>query len=178
MPQSRPVIYHIATSADGFIARHDGSFDFFLMDGDHVADYVETLRSYGAVVMGRATYELGLKAGVADPYPFLDTYVITKTLQESPHPHVTISAHAAETVRALKRREGAPVYLCGGAALARELFAHGLIDQLVLKQNPVLLGGGMPLTSALAAHIPLTLLDVKRYQSGVVLLTYDVQTSP
>lgn len=34
----RRLIYYIACTVDKFIARADGSFDFFLMEGDHVAD--------------------------------------------------------------------------------------------------------------------------------------------
>lgn len=62
---------HVATTAAGFIVREDGSFDYFPTEGEHVADYLKSLQSYGAVLMGRNTYEVGLKVGVTDPYPHL-----------------------------------------------------------------------------------------------------------
>jgi hypothetical protein len=49
----RKLKYHVASTADGFIAREDGSFDCFPMEGDHVNEYLESLKSYGAVLMGR-----------------------------------------------------------------------------------------------------------------------------
>jgi dihydrofolate reductase len=171
----RKLVYHIATSIDGCIARADGSFDFFPSEGDHIPDYIASLQAYGAVIMGRKTYEIGLDQGVTDPYPFLDTYVISASFGPSRDPRVTIwTASAQQLVTQLKQQAGKPIYLCGGAALAGALFADGMVDQLVVKQNPVLLGGGIPLVSALPKHVPLRLSAEKRYQSGVVLLSYDV----
>ena len=60
----RKLVYHIATTADGFVARKDHSFDCFPMEGEHVNDYLASLAGYGTALMGRRTYELGLKFGV------------------------------------------------------------------------------------------------------------------
>ena len=32
------LVYYVACTIDGFIAREDGSFDWFLTEGEHVAD--------------------------------------------------------------------------------------------------------------------------------------------
>ena len=37
----RALKYYVACTADGFIAHADGSFDGFLLEGEHVAGYVE-----------------------------------------------------------------------------------------------------------------------------------------
>ncbi|PKL30446.1 MAG: dihydrofolate reductase, partial [Spirochaetae bacterium HGW-Spirochaetae-10] len=55
----RKLIYHVAVTVDGFIARKNGSVDGFLMQGDHVDAYLEHLKDYDTVVMGRRTYEAG-----------------------------------------------------------------------------------------------------------------------
>src|SRR5919202_6021786 len=119
----RKLKYHVATTADGFIAREDGSFDCFPMEGEHVADYLESLRSYDAVLMGRRTYEVGLRLGVTDPYTHMKSFVFSRTMSESPDERVEVVAdNAAEVVRELKGEEGRDIYLCGGAALATGLF--------------------------------------------------------
>ena len=98
----RKLKYYVASSADGFIAREDGSFDCFPRKGDHVDDYLDSLKSYGAVLMGRKTYEVGLKMGVTDPYPFLKSYVFSRTMKKSPDARVEIvSENAGEMVRKL-----------------------------------------------------------------------------
>ncbi|HVK65720.1 MAG TPA: dihydrofolate reductase family protein [Polyangium sp.] len=174
----RKLVYHVAITADGRIAREDHSFDFFVMEGEHAADYLASLAGYDAVVMGRRTYELGLKVGVTDPYPTLETYVFSRTLKESPNPRVKVIAEdAVGVIRKLKAQEGKPMYLCGGGDFAAMLLAEGLVDEVLFKLNPVLLGGGIPVVSRLAAPVNLTLVSTKVYRNGVLLLQYEVHPS-
>jgi dihydrofolate reductase len=85
-----------------------------------------------------------------------------------------ISEDAANVVRRLKEQEGKPIYLCGGGEFASMLFAEGLIDELLLKLNPLLLGAGKPLSPRLPGTVNLQLLSTKVYSTSVVLLRYAV----
>src|SRR5262245_33809764 len=119
----RKLKYHVACTLDGFIAHPDGSFDGFVDQGDHVADFLASYATYDAVLMGRKTYEVGLRVGVTDPYPTMKPYVFSRGMTRSPDPRVTIvSEKAGDVVRALKREPGKDIWLCGGADLARALF--------------------------------------------------------
>ena len=59
----RPLIYFVACSVDGYIAHEDGSWDGFLVEGEAVTDYLEALHRFEAVLMGRVTYEIGIREG-------------------------------------------------------------------------------------------------------------------
>lgn len=171
----RRLNYHIATSLDGYVAHPDGSFEGFVMEGPHVADYLETISQHGVALMGRKTYEVGLKFGVTNPYPNLDSYVFSRTLASSPHPDVTIVREdAAQFVRKLKQQEGKDLWLAGAGSLASTLFAAGLVDALSVKVNPFLLGQGISLVAHLERLQPLALIAAKPYPNGVVLLSYRV----
>ncbi|WP_338863684.1 dihydrofolate reductase family protein [Myxococcus stipitatus] len=175
-PQKRKLTYHVATTLDGFIARQDHTFDCFSNEGDHVTEYLATLRTYGAVVMGRKTYDIGLQFGVTDPYPYLETNVVSRSMKESPDPKVRlITDDVVGAVRTLKAQEGKDIYLAGGGELATQLFAAGLVDEVLIKLNPLLLGSGIPLVSRLGSHLNLELLSTKVYRTGVVLLQYSVK---
>ncbi len=128
------------------------------------------------VLMGRKTYEVGLKEGITNPYPTMRQYVFSRTMKESPDEHVElVSENAVELVSALKQETGKAIWLCGGADLAATLFAQGLIDKIILKLNPVLFGKGIPLFSGLVKVANLELTDSKIYSSGHVLLHYRVK---
>ena len=169
----RLVQYLVAASLDGRICRPDGSFDCFLRPGDHVEDYFESLKTFDTVLMGRRTYEVGLREGNTDPYPSMDSYVFSRTMTESPNPRVRlVSDRASEVVADLKQKPGRNIYLCGGADLAATLFAANLVDEVIVKLNPLVIGDGIPLFARVESPVDLDLFDVKRYKSGVVLLSY------
>lgn len=176
-PRVRKLQYLVAASLDGQICRQDGSFDCFPTEGGHVADYLETLKSFDAVLMGRKTYEVGLKEGVTDPYPWMESYVFSRSMKQSPNARLQIvSENPVGFVEDLKKRPGRDIYLCGGADLAATLFAANLIDEIVVKLNPLLIGSGIPLFARIGEPADLELFDIKRYESGVVLLSYRPRT--
>lgn len=170
----RLVKYHVAATVDGYIAHRDGSFDGFPMEGDHVDDFLASLASYDAVLMGTKTYEVGLKVGQTDPYPPLKPYVFSHSITESPDPRVELVADdAAGFVRRMKSEPGKDIWLCGGAELASTLLDAQVVDEIIVKLNPRLFGTGIPIMRG-DRVTALELQDTKVYDSGVVLLTYRV----
>lgn len=173
----RKLKYYVAVSVDNYIAHEDGSWGGFLAEGNHVTDYLESLQTwFDVVLMGRKTYEAGLNLGVTNPYPHLKQYVFSRTMKQSPDEHVeVISENIVELVSQLKNEIGKDIYLCGGADLATMLFAENLIDEIILKLNPVLLGSGIPLFNGVIKQTSLELMGSKIYKNGVLLLHYCVK---
>jgi dihydrofolate reductase len=162
------------------------------MEGEHYADLIasfpETVPShlrdhlgvraanqhFDAVLMGRATYEVGTALGVTNPYPHLKQYLFSRSLESSPDPAVEhVSTHALLKVRELKREPGKDIWLCGGGKLAADLFAE--IDELILKVNPIVIGKGIPLFSREVKPTVLELVESKRYRNGFMMNTYNVR---
>jgi dihydrofolate reductase len=189
----RDLIYYVAATVDGFIAHPDGSFDGFPWNEEYgsdlsalfpetvpahlrPADYVHPGNAwFDAVLMGRNTYEVGLKEGFSNPYPTMQQYVFSHTMQRSPDPNVTlVRNNTVEVVRDLKQGSGKAIWLCGGAALAATLFTPNLIDQLIVKLNPVLFGSGIPLFAPVGKQTALALTEHKRYRSGHMVLFYRI----
>lgn len=188
----RELIYYVAATLDGFIAEADGSFDTFPWDAEYgedlAATFPETMpthmrqgaeiepKLFDIVLMGRNTYEVGVKEGFTNPYAPLRQYVFSRSLESSPDPNVTLISHdAVAAVRELKQESGKAIWLCGGGELAGVLFKANLIDRLIVKLNPVLFGTGIPLFASVTRHAVLDLTDHKVYPSGHVVLHYRVK---
>lgn len=186
----RKLVYYVATTVDGFIAHADGSFDGFLFEGPHFEDLIreypetfpahirpafgvpEKIRRFDTVLMGRNTYEVGLREGVTNPYKPLRQYVLSRTMQGDPDPGVTLHRDSpVDLVRRLKAEDaGKDIWLCGGSKLASALI--GEIDELILKINPVLFGAGISLFDGAIGPLKLTLAERKEYPNGFVLARY------
>jgi dihydrofolate reductase len=185
----RRLVYYVAVTLDGFIARLDGTFDGFLFDGPHFRDLIdrfpETFPShlrgvlgiaadaqrFDTVLMGRATYEVGLRDGITSPYGHLRQYVVSQTLPASPESVIALHrGNPLELARRLKSEEGKDIWLCGGGKLAAALAPQ--IDELILKINPVVIGKGIPLFDGVAATRPAELLEHRPYSNGFVLARY------
>ncbi|MCJ8279925.1 MAG: dihydrofolate reductase family protein [Rivularia sp. ALOHA_DT_140] len=172
----RKVKYYVACSVDGFIARKDGSFNDFVFEGEVVNDYIESFKLFDIVLMGRKTYEVGLKEDKTNPYPMMKSYVFSRSMKESPDENVElVSENGCELVRSLKNESGKDIYLCGGANLATTLFSENLIDEIILKINPFVMGSGIPLFGEVIQPTTLELTDRKIYDSGVLLVSYRVK---
>lgn len=189
----RKLTYVVACSIDGFIGDPDGdaSSMYRFVVGDF-AEYLTTEhpdinpshvrrlvgtdglpnKRYDTIVQGRASYEVALKEGITSPFSHLREYVASRTLKESPDPHVEIiSDDLVGKVRELKAEDGElGIYLCGGAAVAGALIDE--IDELIIKTYPLVLGSGMPMFDAGFAVSDFTLDGVRGFDNGVVVRTY------
>ncbi|WP_441288388.1 dihydrofolate reductase family protein [Sorangium sp. KYC3313] len=175
----RKIVYDIAVTLDNFISHEDGSVDGFAMQGEHAADYVERLKGYDTVVMGRRTYEWGYPFGLVPgkrAYPHMAHYIFSKTLRFGEGAEVeVVDRDEIAALKRLKEGDGADIYLCGGGAFAGFLLDHDLIDQLVLKVNPIVFGHGIRLFGGSTRKVELALLGATSYANGVSLLRYDVK---
>lgn len=138
----RKVTFGVANSLDNYIARADGSVDWLRAADESASALAEFWKTIDAVVIGRKTYEPVLKSGAPFPAaPGVRNYVLSRTLTESPHKSVEIVGEdAVDFVGRLKGERGKGIFVMGGGELARPLFEAGLIDEVWVTIQPVLLG--------------------------------------
>jgi dihydrofolate reductase len=60
----------------------------------------------------------------------------------------------------------------GGAGLAAAAIERGLVDELRMFRNPVLVGGGTPFLPPVTEHIALDLIETRTFGSRVVCERY------
>lgn len=167
----REVVYSVAASLDGYIARPDGSYDW--IPEEPAFDWAAFLRRFDTVLMGRRTYEVVAARGGEGPASDMETIVFSSTLSPDRHPEVDVtSADPAEVVEELRGRPGRDVWLMGGGRLFRSLLERGGVDRVEVGVVPVLPGDGIPVLPSWEGEARLELIDATSYPGGMVMLRY------
>ena len=175
MERNPKFIVHAATSADGFIARNDGSVEWLehYTGGYGMRGFYSTI---DACVMGRKTYELAVKFGMPDGYAGKKNYVFSRTLANAASPKVTI---VREDVKAFAKRLCAEseknIWLVGGAELIAGFLDAGEVDEIMIHLMPRLIGEGIPLIAPRHRDVPMKLLATRKFPDGVAMLHYAVE---
>lgn len=77
-----------------------------------------------------------------------------------------------DAVKALKSDAGADIALSGSVSVVRQLLAAGLLDELELFVDPIVLHQGMRLFEDGETRVPLRLQSSETFDTGVVHLVY------
>lgn len=190
----RRLVYLVAVTLDGFIAGPEGGdptgSDFFPVTPDLVEHLVESWPEtlpgpareamgitgpgthFDTVVEGRASYDIGLAAGLTDAYPHLRHVVVSRSLAERTDlPVEVVADDPVVRMRELKAEDGLDIWLVGGGTLAHALLPE--IDRLVLKVNPSVIGDGRRLFAGPFAHARFEPVDQVDLTGGVRVVTLD-----
>ena len=157
----------------------DGDIPSQEFDGFHLSEpsarFFDALAArVGAAVAGRATYEHSNHWGGDGPHPTARLIVLShRPAPEISERQTLVTTGIADAIAAARAAAGdKDVGLMGGGVVTAALEA-GLVDELILHQVPVLLGGGRPFFQALPEHVRLRLAEVVA-APGVTHLRYEV----
>ena len=172
----REIIYHVATSLDGFIAGLDDDITWLAQDGDYGLSAF--MKSVDTIIMGRRTQEVGERFG----HPFFEgkhNIVFSRSHTRSNYPEIEYySGSTSSLYHRLQSTPGKDIWLVGGAKVAAEFFDHNLIDKLVVAVHPVLVGSGIPLRTPANSQVSLELQTCTPYPDGLVMMEYSVVDGP
>ena len=184
------LIYSALTSLDGYVADETGNFDWAAPDADVHRWVNDMMRPVGTMLYGRRMYEV-VVAWESDEIlsgqpPFMadfaaiwraaDKIVYSRSLESVSRARTRIEREFdPEVIRQLKQTTEGDISV-GGPELAAQALRAGLVDEVHLFLNPIIVGGG---NAALPddVRVPLELLDEHRFASGVVHLGYRTRTA-
>ena len=171
----RKIIYYVATSADGYIARPDGGVEWLDRPRPKGAYGMGAFfKSVDTVLMGRETYDVGRRFG-QEGHPGKKTYVFTRARRRTRAPGVEfVRGPVGDFARRLRAEKGKDIWLMGGAALAASFLDEGQIDEFFIHVVPVLIGEGIPLVQPRRLSTQMSLISSHAYTDGVVRLHYSV----
>jgi len=173
----KKIIYYVATSLDGYIAGKNGDISQFMFQGKGIEKYQADLIRFDTVIMGRKTYEFGYQYGLKPgqpAYPHMKHHIFSNSLKlDNLSDSVEIEKLEVERVKEIRANANTDIYVCGGGQFAGWLLENGLIDQLKLKLNPIVLGSGTKLFGPSVANENWQLTDKESFDDGLILLTYN-----
>jgi dihydrofolate reductase len=184
MAHERKIIVQIATSADGFIARAEGSVDW-LDHPDLKGDYGIGVfyKSIDTILWGRKTCDVALefqKKGVAGSA--FDTKVKSYVFTRGPLPSKAPAGveFVNEPIKAfakdLRSKKGKDIWMMGGTGIIGSFLDAGEIDEFIIHVIPTFIGEGIPLMASGRRDVQLKLISSKSFPDGVVELHYSVGT--
>ena len=180
------LVYSAICSLDGYVADADGRFDWSMPD-EEVHGVVNDLSArVGTQLLGRRMYDV-LSAwddpamledsspavrGFAEIWRATDKVVFSRTLSSVDAPRTTLVREL--DVDDVRRRlaEADRDLAIGGPGLAAHAIAAGLVDELHLFVNPVIVGGGLRALPD-GVRLELELVGERRFRNGVVHLHYE-----
>lgn len=172
----KKIIYYVASSLDGYIAGENDDISKFILQGEGVEKYQSDLASFLTVIMGRKTYEFGFQYGLEPgqpAYPNMEHHIFSNSLKiDNLSETVKIEKLSIEKVNEIRQNAKTDIYLCGGGQFAGWLLENGLIDQLKLKLNPIVLGSGTRLFGSSTANESWELTEKESFSDGLQILTY------
>jgi dihydrofolate reductase len=184
----RKVTYSMSTSLDGYILGPDGNFDWATPDAEVFRFWIDDIRTVGVHLLGRRLYETMLYWETADQEASLDDADLEWTALWNPLPKVVFSSTLsavqgnarlasgglAEEIMRLRAEPGEGDIAIGGATLAAEASALGLIDEYQLMVYPVLVGGGISFFPRNERRVDLEFVESRTFESGAVYLRHRV----
>lgn len=191
MENDRKIIVYIATSADGYIARSDGSVDWLNRPqtaGDY--GYGEFYKSIDTVLWGRITYEPLLqkflskkrKAGThkkSKKARKIQSYVFTHNPPSLSPPGVEfVNEPIGQFAKRLRASPGKNIWMMGGGGIIASFLDEDQIDEFMIHVIPVFIGEGIPLIQPRHRTVELDLLSTESWPDGVVRLHYAVKRTP
>jgi dihydrofolate reductase len=174
----------IFTSLDGFYEGPKGEIDWPIIDQEFNDFAVRQLDEAETLVFGRATYEhmaaywptehaRANDPAISSRMNDKEKLVFSSTLTDASWSGTTVMrGDVTEHVPVLKAAAGEELLVLGSAHLTANLARAGLLDELRIMVCPIVLGRGRSLFEDLKDRVPLTLLRVRQFDSGTLVLTY------
>jgi dihydrofolate reductase len=185
----RKVILQEWLTVDGFATDRNGELDFvtspqFNKESDK--DLLLFMDTVDTILLGAVTYKLFVDFWpaatteteiIADRLNGTKKIVFSNSLKQAPWgkwPDATIvRTDASKEINKLKTQPGKNMVLWGSISLAQSLIKENLIDEYHLRICPVVVGSGRSLFPNNMDSLNLTLVEFKKYTSGLIFLHYE-----
>jgi len=188
MKDKQKVFLFMMVSLDGFFEGPNHDLSWHNVDEEFNEFAIEQTSNVDTLLFGRKTYEL-----MASYWPTTEAIktdpIIAKLMNNTPKIVFSktlekvkesdnwrnvrlVKDNVAEEIKKLKSQPGNNLAVYGSNNFCVSLIQMGLLDEIRIMVNPVVIGAGTPLFKGIKDRLALQLLKTKAFNSGNVLLYY------
>lgn len=180
----RKLFLFMMVSLDGYFEGEGHDLSWHNVDDEFVQFAIGQTGSVDTILFGRRTYEMMADFWPGD-YAHKTDPVTAKLMNETPKvvfSHTLndviwqnsrlVTGDVKDEVTRIKLQRGKDMAVYGSNNLCLSLLKYGLLDELRIMVNPVVIGKGTPLFAGIDERLNVELIDTRPFRSGNVLLTY------
>jgi dihydrofolate reductase len=178
----KKVIAGLFMTLDGVVSDPD-QWHFPYIDESMSSDIVAEISEMDTILFGRNTYVEFSKSWpkrtrdqfgpLADFFNDTHKVVVSRTLSTLEWgPASLLGGDLVQDVTGLKKQSGKNIFVPGSAALTKSLLQAGILDQLWITLDPLVVGKGKRLYEAAEERTLLKLIESKPYSTGSMSLKY------
>jgi dihydrofolate reductase len=164
----------MAISLNGMIARNNNEEDF--ISHDSWLEWLKWITKSGCIVWGRKTYEIvkNWPKQYFDDISEVRKIIITSDIDYKVDKGFTIAHSPQEAVEILINEGFQSLLITGGSELNSSFAESGLIDEIVLNVEPVVVGRGIPVFSNQLFNLNLEFIKIRKLNDNLIQLQYKV----
>jgi len=180
----RKILFFMLTSLDGYFEGTNRELDWHNVDDEFNDLAIEQLNSVDILLFGRVTYAMMASFWptpfaietdpiVAEKMNSKPKIVFSKTLTNAEWQNTRlVKTNFAEEISKLKQQPGRDLIIFGSSDLAVTFLRAGLLDEIRILVNPLILGNGKSLFKGFDQKLNLKLLKTRAFRNGNMLLHY------
>ena len=165
------VVLYMETTVNGLVAKQDDGTDW--ISEEAWSSYEQIMSEVDAIIVGKRTYDL---MPVEEFQKNVEYIVITSNKEEHRKvANVRFSNESPNTIiENLTSKGYQKVAIAGGGKTNASFMKEGLVDEMYLDIEPLVLGSGIPLFAPSDFEYKLQLLETKMLNKNTIQLHYKI----
>lgn len=178
----RKIVAGLFMSLDGVV---ESPADWLVSSDEVWAEIGAGIAQSDAILLGRRTFlefaemwpDQGSSTPMADFMNNTPKYVVSSTLDTLPWAKSSlITGDIAAALSRLREQPGKNIQVPGSPRLVRSLLRDGLLDELALMIQPIVVGSGLRLFDEMTNQVRLKVVRSATFSTGVLSVTYQPAT--
>lgn len=164
------LVLYIAQTVNGYIAKENDETPWSKQIWD---SYYKIANQFKAIILGRRTYEIMKQVNEFDKIN--NPFVIVLSNEVKQHSEIQFVKSPQEAIKLLKSKNFKEVLVGGGSKLNASFMKAGLIDEIILDIESLILGKGIKLFADEDFEVKLKLIKTSKLSDDIIQLHYKIK---